>query len=155
MNDDLKLSGHIYWTLLGKDGYILEGETKNVITTYGKQWVASILGTGATNALWLAAGTSIGPNGAVSAADNSLFSEVPSVGYGYTRQAVTKQAVNNTVQYTAYIKDFTNPIVIREVGLFSNSTIGSTYLVAHQLLGQIPVGPTYIGLQITWVVSLN
>lgn len=155
MNDGINLSGNISWSLIGKDGTIVDkGEVKNIITNYGKEWVAGILG-GATTSVWLGAGTSIGPIGAVSATDSSLFQEIPSNGYGYTRQNTVKTVSNNTIQYSAYIINITNPITIREVGLLSSSTIGSTYLIAHQLLGQIPMGPTYMALQISWTISLN
>lgn len=155
MNDGINLSGNISWSLIGKNGDILnKGEIKNVITNYGKEWVAGILG-GATTSVWLGAGTSIGPSAVVSANDSSLFQEISSNGYGYSRSITTKTVANNTIQYSAYISNITNPITIREVGLLSSSSIGSTYLIAHQLIGQIPMGPTYTALQVSWTISLN
>ena len=154
MNDGLTLSGHISWTLIGKDGSLLKGETPNVITNYGKQWAAGVL-AGATNLVWLGVGTSIGPTATVSANDSTLFSEIPSVGYGYTRSSMSKTANNNTIEYSSFISNITSPTTIREVGLFSNSSIGGTFLIAHQLVGQIPIGPTYAGLQVTWIISLS
>ena len=154
MNDGLTLSGHISWTLIGKDGSLLKGEIPNVITNYGKQWAAGVL-AGATNSIWLGAGTSIGPTATVSANDSALFSEISSVGYGYARSAMSKTANNNTIEYLAYIQNITSPTTIREVGLFSDSSIGSTFLIAHQLVGQIPIGPAYAELQVTWIISLS
>lgn len=154
MNDGLRLSGHISWTLIGKDGSIQKGSIPNIITNYGKQWVPSIL-AGSTNSIWLAAGSSIGSNGTVSASDASLFSEVSSNGYGYARSSMSKTANNNTIEYSAFIAGITSPITIREVGLFPNSSVGSTFLIAHQIVGQIPMGPTYAGLQVTWIISFN
>lgn len=155
MNDEIKLSGHISWALIGKNGSILKGETPNVITNYGKQWIAGILGAGATNSVWLGAGTSIGPIGAVGVSDIALFNEVPSSGYSYGRPPVIKTANNNTVEYSAYLAGITSPVQIRELGLFSSGSIGSTFLIAHQLVGQINMGPTYAGLKVTWIISLN
>ncbi len=155
MNDSLNLSGHISWVLFDKNENVIScGNVNNVITNYGKQWAAGVL-SGSTNSMWLGAGTSIGPTATVSANDTQLFSEIPSSGYGYTRASMSKTAVNNTIEYSSYIAGITSSTTIREVGLFSNSSVGGTYLVAHQLVGQIPVGPTYGGLQVTWIISLN
>lgn len=155
MNDGLFLSGHISWVLFDKEWNVAQkGETPNVITNYGKQWAASALAGGSTS-IWLGAGTSIGSNGTVSSSDTSLFSEIPSAGFGYTRPNMTKVSNNNTIEYSTILAGFTGSTSIKEVGLFSIPTVGSTYLVAHQIVGQIPVGPTYGGLQVTWIISLN
>jgi hypothetical protein len=155
MNDGLSLSGHISWILTGKDGSTKKGETPNVITNYGKEWFSNILAGASPNSLWLGAGSSIGLSGTVSASDTKLFQEVPVSGYGYSRAAVSKSHSNNTVAYSAYLAGTTVAVKIRELGLFPNNSVGSTFLIAHQLVGEIPIGPTYASLQVTWIISLN
>ena len=155
MNDGLSLSGHISWILTGKDGSIKKGETPNVITNYGKEWFSNILAGASPNNLWLGAGSSIGPSGTVASSDTRLFQEISSRGYGYSRAAISKSHSNNTVVYSGLLTGTTTTVKIRELGLFPNSSIGSTFLIAHQLVGEIPMGPTYASLQVTWIISLN
>ncbi len=155
MNDGLTLSGHISWILTGKDGSIVKGETPNIITNYGKEWFAGVLSGTILNTIWLGAGTSIGPIATVGSSDTKLFQEIPATGYGYSRAQASKMYSNNTVSYSALLTGITNPTTIRELGLFANNSTGGTFLIAHQLVGQIPVGTTFGDLQVTWVISLN
>lgn len=163
MKDNLKATGHISWLLTKADGTTQAGETPNVVTNWGKQWMAGIVGSasGFSTGTWFGFGTSIGTGAGVSSGDASLFVEIPFTGYSYSRSTTSKSVSSSTIQYIASVTGLSvgTGLTINEVGLFTtfanSGGSGQTYLAAHQLTGAVVMTSSSDSLQITWNITLN
>lgn len=152
VSEGIKVTGRLKWELI-RDGKVVQsGERENIITTAGKNSIASLLNSanaGNTLVTHMAFGTS---TTVVNAADTALGTEL--VGNGYTRAAVTRSNPSgNVVQYLANLTGITVPTTIQEAGLLSASTAGT--LFAHQLTGAVTLSSTSDSLQITWQVTYS
>lgn len=151
MNEGLKVTGHISWQLV-RDGVIIEsGERDNVITTVGKNALASLLNSasaGTTLVTHIGFGTS---TTAVVAGDTALGTELS--GGGYARVAVARSNPSgNVIQYVATLTGLTG-VTVQEAGLFNAATAGT--LFAHQLTGAVTLSTASDSLQITWQVTVS
>ena len=158
MNENIKATGHIAWELTRADGTVEKGEKPNVVTNYGKQWMASVLGTGATTVVWFGFGTSSAAATGVSVTDTSLYTELGS-GISYARVIPTRSATSGSAVVT-YVGSITGvsssvavPQTIREVGIFPAST-GNT-IIAHQGTGDVALTSVNDSLQITWQITFS
>jgi hypothetical protein len=151
MNEGLKVTGRISWELV-RDGVVIErGERDNVITTAGKNALASLLNSasaGTTLVTHMGFGSS---TTAVAAGDTALGTELS--GGGYTRVAVTRSNPSgNVIQYVATLTGLTS-VTVQEAGLFNALTAGT--LFAHQLTGAVTLSTASDSLQITWQVTVS
>ena len=148
MKDGLKVSGHIW---VYKNGELVE-ERANVITTVGKNALASLLNSasaGTSLVTHMGFGTS---TTAVVAADTALGTEL--VGNGYARVAVTRSNPSgNIIQYQATLTGISAGVAVQEAGLFNASTAGT--LFAHQLTGAVTLSSASDSLQVTWQVTFS
>lgn len=152
MNEGIKVTGRIKWELV-RDGVVVQsGERDNIITTVGKNALASLLNSAS-------AGTSLvthmgfgSSTMAVAAGDTALGTEL--VGNGYARVAVTRSNPSaNVIQYVATLTGMTVSTTVQEAGLFNAATAGT--LFAHQLTGAVTLSTSSDSLQITWQVTVN
>jgi hypothetical protein len=148
MNEAIKVTGRIQ---VRKNGVLVE-ERDNVITTVGKNALASLLNSasaGTSVVTHMGFGTS---TTAVATVDTSLGTEL--VGNGYARVAVTRSNPSgNVIQYVATLTGVTSNPTIQEAGLFSAVTGGT--LFAHQLTGAVNLASASDSLQITWQVTFS
>ncbi|WP_337102343.1 hypothetical protein [Paenibacillus sp. YIM B09110] len=151
MNEGLKVTGRIAWELV-RDGVVVErGERDNIITTVGKNALATLLNSAS-------AGTSLvthigfgSSTTAVAVGDTALGTELS--GGGYARVAVTRSNPSgNVIQYVATLTGLTG-VTVQEAGLFSAATSGT--LFAHQLTGAVALTAAADSLQITWQVTVS
>lgn len=152
MNEGIKITGRIAWELV-RDGVIVQsGERENIITTVGKNVLASLLNSasaGTSLVTHMGFGTS---TTAVAAGDTALGTEL--VGNGYARVAVTRSNPSgNVIQYVATLTGMTVSTTVQEAGLFNASTAGT--LFAHQLTGAVALSTSSDSLQITWQVTVS
>jgi len=159
MNDGVKMTGHISWELTRVDGTIEKGSKQNVVTDYGKQWIGSILGSGATIGTWFGFGTSSGY--AVATGNTTLGAELSTSGTSYSRVTTTKSntAPSNMVQYQGTLTGLTSTglTVVREVGIFGGLTSGGAgfTIIARQTTGDIQFTSSSDSLQITWQITFS
>jgi hypothetical protein len=148
MKDGLKVTGHIW---VYKNGELVE-ERENVITTVGKNALASLLNSasaGTSLVTHMGFGTS---TTAVAAGDTALGTEL--VGNGYARVAVTRSNPSgNVIQYVANLSNITSTVTVQEAGLFNAATGGT--LFAHQLTGAVTLSSSSDSLQVTWQVTFS
>lgn len=137
------------------DGVWYEGEWRdNVITTVGKNGLASLLNSASAGTSWV---THMGFGSGTTtpaAGDTALTTEL-AAGVGYARVAVTRSNPSaNVIQYVANLTNLTSQVTIQEAGIFDALTGGN--LRAHQLTGAQTIGAsTSDALQITWQVTIN
>jgi hypothetical protein len=147
-NDTIKVTGHIQ---VRKNG-VLVMERANVITTVGKNALASLLNSasaGTSVVTHMGFGTS---TTAVAATDTALGTELS--GNGYARVAVTRSNPSgNVIQYQATLTGITSAVTVQEAGLFDASSAGN--LFAHQLTGAVSLSSASDSLQITWQVTFS
>jgi hypothetical protein len=150
-NENIKIKGHIAWELI-RDGVVVEsGERDNIITTAGKNALASLLNSasaGTSLITHMGFGTS---TTAVAVGDTALGTEL-SAG-GYSRVAVSRSVANNVITYTATLTGVTSNPTIQEAGLFNASTAGT--LFAHQLTGAVNLATSSDSLAVTWTVTFS
>lgn len=152
MKDIFEVKGRLKVDVF-KDGKWTYGEWKdNVITTVGKNALATFMNGGAASTLvsHMGFGTS---STAVAASDTTLGAELS--GGGYARVAVTKSNPSgNVAQYVATLTNLLAQVTVNEAGLFNAASAGN--LFAHQLTGAQTIGSsTSDSLQITWQVTIN
>jgi hypothetical protein len=155
MNEGLKVTGRIKVEHIRNGQVISTMERDNVITTVGKNSLASLLNSasaGTSLVTHIGFGTS---STAVAATDTTLGTELTTGTYsGYARQAVTRSNPSgNVIRYVATLTGGTGNPTIQEVGLFNAATSGT--LFAHQLTGAVNLASASDSLQITWDVTLN
>jgi hypothetical protein len=152
-NDSIKVVGHIKVEHFRDGVLIYTCERENVVTTAGKQALASLLNSasaGNTLVTHMGFGTS---STLVQASDTALGTELTIGSGGYSRVAVTRSNPSgNTVQYVATLSNISSNPTIQEAGLF-NAASGVT-LIAHQLTGACAFTGTTDSLQVTWSISL-
>lgn len=151
-NEGIKITGHLKWELI-RDGQVVEiGERENIITTVGKNALASLLNSAnAGNSLVSHMGFGTLAT-AVAAGDTALGTEL--VGNGYARVPVTRSNPSaNVIQYQATLTGLVAAATIQEAGLFNAATTGT--LFAHQLTGAVTLSSASDSLQITWQVTIN
>jgi hypothetical protein len=157
MNENIKATGHIAWELTKADGTVEAGSKPNVVTNYGKQWMASLLGSGVTNSVWFGFGVSAGGAAGVSVTDTALFAELTTSGTSYVRVAPTKSSTAGSavVTYVGTLSNLTSTglTTFREVGIFASST--GTTIIAHQTTGDVQMTSTADSLQITWQITFS
>lgn len=152
MNENIKVTGRIKWEKF-TDGVLVEsGERDNIVTTIGKNGLASLLNSASAGTTWathMGFGTS---TTAVAAGDTVLGTEL--VGNGYARVVVTRSNPSaNVIQYQATLTGITVGTTVQEVGLFDALTTGN--LRAHQLTGAVALSTSSDSLQITWQITFN
>ena len=158
MSDGVKITGHISWEMTHANGTIEKGNKQNVITDYGKKWIASILGTGITIGTWFGFGTS---STSAAVGNTILAAELSTSGTGYGRITTTKGWTNGTaiVQYQGTLTGLTSTglTTIREVGIFAGLTNGATgvTIIARQTTGDIQFTSSLDSLAITWQVTFS
>lgn len=164
MNEGVKVTGYVKWNLV-RDGKVIDSwEGPNIVTTAGKNALASLLngasaGTSFVTHMGFGSGTVREVVG-----NTTLGAEL--VGNGYSRVAVTRSNPSgNVIQYQATITGITASVTINEAGLFNAATGGT--LVAHKAgaAGSDGNGPYGFGtaslssssdsLQVTWQISFN
>lgn len=154
MKEYIEVTGRIKWELV-RNGVVVEsGERDNVVTTVGKNGLASLLNSASAGTTWathMGFGTSTTP---VIASDTALGTEVATAGTGYARVAITRSNPSaNVIQYQATLTGLTTPQTVQEVGLFDATTTGN--LRAHQLTGAVALSTSSDSLQITWQITFN
>jgi hypothetical protein len=158
MNDGVKMTGHISWELTRVDGTIEKGSKQNVVTDYGKQWIASILGSGITIGTWFGFGTS---STAAAVGNTILAAELSTSGTSYSRVTTTRSnsAPSNMVQYQGTLTGLTltGLTIIREVGIFGGLTSGASgvTIIARQTTGDIQFTSSSDSLAITWQITFS
>jgi hypothetical protein len=150
--ENIKVTGRLKVELI-RDGQVVEShERDNVITTAGKNALASLLNSATAANTWvthMGFGTS---STAVAAGDTVLGAEMN--GNGYARVAVTRSNPSaNVIQYQATLTGITATITVQEAGLFSALTGGT--LAAHQLTGAVTLSSASDSLQVTWQVTFS
>lgn len=160
MNDGLKMTGHVWWEMTRADGTIEKGDKKNVVTDFGKQWIAGVLGVttgfpGLTT--WFGFGTSSGY--ALSSGNTTLGAELSTSGTGYSRVTTTRSSSAAVIQYQGTITGLTSTglTTIREVGLFGGITSGGVgfTLYARQTTGDVQFTSSQDSLAITWQITFS
>lgn len=152
--DSMKITGRLRVKQFRNDELVKDsGWMDNVITTAGKNALASLLNSASAGTTWVSHigyGTSAT---AVNASDTTLGAEAS--GSGYARASVTRSNPSaNVIQYVATLQNITASITFQEAGLFNASTAGT--LVAHQLLGApYTLAQSADSLQITWQITIN
>jgi hypothetical protein len=152
-NENIKVTGKLRVEKF-TDGVLVQdsGWKDNVITTVGKNALASLLNSasaGNSVVTHMGFGTS---TTAVAAADTALGTEL--VGNGYARVAVTRSNPSgNVIQYVATLTGITTSTTVQEAGLFNASTAGT--LFAHQLTGAVTLSSSSDSLQVTWQVTFS
>jgi hypothetical protein len=148
MNENIKVTGRI---TVYKNGELV-CERDNVVTTVGKNAIASLLNSanaGTTLVTHMGFG---GSSAAVSAGDTALGAEL--AGNGYARASVSRSNPSaNVIQYVATLTGITASVTVQEAGLFNASTGGT--LIAHQLTGPVQLAQSSDSLQITWQITFN
>ena len=158
MSDGVKITGHISWEMTHANGTIEKGNKQNVITDYGKKWIASILGTGITIGTWFGFGTS---STSAAAGNTTLGAELSTAGTSYSRVTTTRSnsAPSNMVQYQGTLTGLTSTglTVVREVGIFGGLTSGGAgfTIIARQTTGDIQFTSSSDSLQITWQITFS
>lgn len=158
MSDGVKMTGHLSWELTRADGTIEKGSKQNVVTNYGKQWMASILGSGVTIGTWLGFGTS---STAAQATDSTLAVELSTTGTGYSRVTTTRGWTAGTaiVQYQATLTGLTSTglTTVREVGIFGGLTSGvaGVTIIARQTTGDVQFTSSSDSLAVTWQITFS
>jgi len=151
--ENIKMSGRLRVEQFSNGELVKDsGWIQNVITTNGKNSLASLLNSAS-------AGTSVvthmgfgSSTTAVAASDTALGTELS--GNGYTRVAVTRSNPSgNVIQYVATLTGITASTTVQEVGLLSASSGGT--LFAHQLTGAYNLAQSADSLQVTWQVTFN
>jgi len=162
MNDGVKMTGHISWEMTRADGTIEKGSKQNIVTDFGKQWIASVLGTntgfpGLTT--WFGFGTSSGY--AVATGNTTLGAELSTSGTSYSRVTTTRSntAPSAMIQYQGTLTGLTSTglTTVREIGLFGGLTSGGTgfTLYARQLTGDVQFQSSQDSLAITWQITFS
>lgn len=150
MNEGIKVTGHIW---VYKNGELVE-ERDNIVTTVGKNTLASLLNSASAGTTWvthMGFGTSAT---AVAVGDTILGTELTIGSGGYNRVTVTRSNPSaNVIQYVANLTGVTTNPTIQETGLFSAASAGT--LVAHQLTGAVNLATSSDSLQITWQITLS
>lgn len=119
---DLALKGKYYATLYGPDGEVKEyREGFNVVTTVGKEWLASFLSSAAAAAATMTAKyVAIGTDATAEAAGNT------SLGTETARQTGTVSYLSGGIyQVTATFAAGTGTGAIVEYGLYTSSSAGT------------------------------
>lgn len=152
MLENVKVTGRIKFEKYS-DGLLTQvGEVDNIVTTVGKNQLASLLNSASAGTTWV---THIGFGSgatAVAAGDTALTTEL--VGNGYARVAVTRSNPSaNVIQYVATLTGITTSTTVQEVGLFDAVTTG--HLIAHQLTGAVTLSSSSDSLQITWQITFS
>lgn len=153
VDNTIKLEGYIEWKHLRDGAVVASGERKNIITTVGKNALATLLnsasaGTSIVTHIGLGSGTN-----AVAVGDTTLTTELS--GGAYARLTVTRSNPSaNQVQYVATFTGITNTPTINEAGLFNAVTAGT--LFAHQLVTpSVTLSTSADSLQITWTITIS
>jgi hypothetical protein len=152
MNSNIKLTGKLKVELI-RDGKVIQVEEKdNIITTAGKNALASLLiGTsqGLSLVTHMGFGTGVTP---VAIGDTTIQTEL--VGNGYTRPIVTRtNPTANVVQYVSNLTGISVSTTVQQAGLMSAVTGGT--LFAHQLTGAVTLASASDSLQVTWQVTIS
>lgn len=152
MNEGIKVTGRLAWELVRDGAVVQSGERDNVITTVGKNGLASLLNsTNAGNTLVTHMGFGTATT-AVAAGDTALGTEI--TGNGYARVSVTRSNPSgNVIQYQATLTGLSAAVTVQEAGLFNAATAGT--LFAHQLTGAVTLSSASDSLQITWQVTVS
>ena len=122
MGKPVELKGRYFVTLYGPDGEVKDRrEGENVVTTVGKEWIASLLSSSAAAAATNTAKyLAIGSDATAEAAANTAM------GTELARQTGTASYVSGAIyQITATFAAGTGTGAVVEYGLFSTSTGGT------------------------------
>ncbi|MCU6709345.1 hypothetical protein M6D81_11565 [Paenibacillus sp. J5C_2022] len=152
MNEELTVKGRLSWKHVRNGEVIAAAERDNVITTAGKNALATLLtsaAAGTSLVTHMGFGTASAP---VNVADAALGTELSGNGYG--RVAVARSNPSgNVVQYTATLTGLSAEVTVEEAGLFDADTGGT--LFAHQLTGPVTLSSASDSLQVTWQVTVS
>lgn len=149
MNNALGLVGKYYIKVYGPDGTLkAEREGFNVITTVGKEWLASFMGSAAAAASTLTAKyVAIGTDATAEAAANT------GLGTETARHTGTVSYVSGAIyQLTATFGAGTGTGAIVEYGVFSSSTGGT--LISRDTEAAVNKGASDT-LVATWQLTLS
>lgn len=149
MKESIKLKGRYFATLYGPDGKPKQSvEGDNIITTVGKEFLASFLSSAAAGAATMTAKyAAIGSDSTAEAVGNTAL------GTELARTTGTVSYVSGAIyQVTATFAAGTGTGNVYEYGLFSSSTGGT--LISRDTEGLITKGASD-SLQVTYQLTLS